>query len=173
MAAPALRAAVGGGIVRKECLPASRGTAARRPSSAGPRPSICRARLPILVRAAPPRPPTPPPATQEDPLARLRAWTRTDVYRGPVQIAVFLIVFMLFDACYSGDWSRIGAISRDTEAALVPVTAAVAAVHCASAAVAWRAASSRGASPLWPATKALAVGVLAALQAVWDGGDEA
>jgi hypothetical protein len=159
------------------------------------------------------RPHPPPSADTEDqaPLDALKAWTRTDVFRGPVQIAVFLCVFMVFDAAvscwcffigggregpgslpqprtrlshfalthsparpqtqnfqWSGDWSRIGAISKDTEAALRPVTGAIAAVHAASAAVAWAAAAGRGASPVWPAAKAAAVGVLAALEAVWD-----
>lgn len=35
--------------------------------------------------------------------------------------AVFLVLFMMIDAGYSGDWSRIGAISKDTEAQLQQV----------------------------------------------------
>ena len=102
------------------------------------------------------------------PLDALATLSRTDAYRGPLQIAIFLVVFMVFDAAWSGDWSRIGAISKDTEAALKPVTFAITAVHLASAGVAFTAASGRGKSPTLPVLKALAVGVLAGVEAWFD-----
>lgn len=37
--------------------------------------------------------------------------------------AVFLVLFMMVDAGYSGDWSRIGAISKENEAQLQQVGA--------------------------------------------------
>jgi len=103
-------------------------------------------------------------------LAALADISRTPLYRGPLQVAVFLVVFMIFDAAWSGDWSRIGAISKETEAALKPVTGAICAVHLASAGVAWTAASRRGRSPTVPTLKALAVGVLAGVEAWFDEG---
>jgi len=75
---------------------------------------------------------------------------------------------MVFDAAWSGDWSRIGAITKETEAALKPVSGAIVAVHLASAGVAWTAAGRRGKAPAWPVAKALAVGVLAAVEAWFD-----
>ena len=118
-----------------------------------------------------PRPPHARPPTSssaaDDLLATLKAATRTPAYRGPLQIAVFLIVFMVFDAAWSGDWSRIGAISKETEAWLKPVSGVIGAVHLASAGVAWTAVSGRGGEPLVPVVKAWAVGVLAAVEAVW------
>lgn len=160
-------------------VPGAQGVAPRHRTLRGP--LVVQGARPPPARARPRRPaapttraaPSPPPQAEtavNSPLVdALQSLSRTTAYRGPLQIGVFLVVFMIFDAAWSGDWSRIGAISKDTEAALKPVTAAITAVHAASGAVAFRAASARGASPLWPTAKALAVGVLAALEAVWDG----
>ena len=107
-----------------------------------------------------------------DLVATLKAATRSSLYRGPLQVAVFLIVFMAFDAAFSGDWSRIGAITKETEAALKPVCGAISAVHIASAGVAYAAVSRRGGDPRFPVAKALAVGFLAAVEAVWAEDDD-
>ena len=113
-----------------------------------------------------------PPAASADLVATLKAATRSSLYRGPLQVAVFLIVFMAFDAAFSGDWSRIGAITKETEAALKPVCGAISAVHLASAGVAYAAVSRRGGDPRFPVAKALAVGFLAAVEAVWAEDDD-
>lgn len=53
---------------------------------------------------------------------------------------------MLVDAAYSGDWSRIGAISKDTETQLKGVAPLVGAFHLFCAPVAAVVASRRGLS---------------------------
>lgn len=37
------------------------------------------------------------------------------LYRVWLQLGVVLVIFMLIDAAYSGDWSRIGVISKEQE----------------------------------------------------------
>ena len=77
-----------------------------------------------------------------------------------------MIVAAAVDAAYSGDWSRIGAISTDTEAALKPLVNALGVFHVACAVVAARAAASKGRNPVSAGLKAAAVGFLAAVEAV-------
>ena len=163
---PALRApARRGGLTTKPCVTSvTRPVRLVRPGVAAPQP-IGRP-APRFSSVNPPRAAGNDDASS-DLLTTLKSITRTPAYRGPLQIAVFLIVFMVFDAAFSGDWSRIGAISKDTEAALKPVAGAIAVVHVISAGVAWQAVAGRGGQPLVPAAKALAVGFLAAVEAVW------
>ena len=60
--------------------------------------------------------------------------------------AVFLIVLAGVDAAYSGDWSRVGVISKETEDSLKPLVIGLAAFHIGCAVVAARIASSKGLS---------------------------
>ncbi|PRW32625.1 cytochrome p450 isoform A [Chlorella sorokiniana] len=87
------------------------------------------------------------------------------LYRIWLQLGVVLLLLMLVDAGFSGDWSRIGAISTDQEAALRQVAAYVGCFHllCGAAAAA---VSSRRGEQQWPArtAKVLAVGGLALLE---------
>ena len=83
-----------------------------------------------------------------------------------MQGGVALIVAAAVDAAYSGDWSRIGAITPETEAALKPAVAALAAFHVVCAGVAGRAAADKGNNVAGAVAKALAVGFLAAVEAV-------
>lgn len=83
-----------------------------------------------------------------------------------VQGGVALVVAAAVDAAYSGDWSRIGAISKETEEGLKPLVNALAAFHVVCAVVAAKAASSKGRNPATAAAKAAAVGFLAAVEAV-------
>lgn len=53
----------------------------------------------------------------------------TPLYKYWLQGGFALLVLMLVDAAYSGDWSRIGAITRDTELQLQKVATAVGAVN--------------------------------------------
>ena len=85
----------------------------------------------------------------------------------PPQGAVALTVAAAVDAAFSGDWSRVGAISKDAEDALKPLVGVLAAVHAAAAGVAGTAAARKG-NPVAPAVaKAAVVGVLAAVEAVF------
>lgn len=84
-----------------------------------------------------------------------------------MQGAVALVVLAAVDAAYSGDWSRIGAISGGTEEALKPLVAALGAFHAACAGIAGVAASRKGNSVPRAAAKAALVGFLAAVEAVF------
>lgn len=59
---------------------------------------------------------TPPPA--------LRQLVASPLYRVWLQLGVVLLLLMLVDAGFSGDWSRIGAITTEQEAALRQARAA-------------------------------------------------
>ena len=78
-----------------------------------------------------------------------------------------MIVLAAVDAAYSGDWSRIGAISEETEGALKPLVAALGAFHALCAGVAAASASRKGNSAPRAAAKAALVGFLAAVEAVF------
>lgn len=60
--------------------------------------------------------------------------------------AVFLVVLAGVDAAYSGDWSRVGVISKSTEDTLKPLFIALAAFHVGCAVLTARIASSKGLS---------------------------
>lgn len=51
-----------------------------------------------------------------DPTAAARSLVSSPLYRWWLQGAVALVVFMLVDAGFSGDWVRIGAITKEQEA---------------------------------------------------------
>ena len=136
-------------------------TPARRPAgAAGFAPPSARRAAPI-ARAAPRGgdwlTTLPPP---------LLAAARAPWFTVGVQGGVALVVAAAVDAAYSGDWSRIGAISKETEEGLKPLVNALAAFHVVCAAVAARAAASQGRNPAAAAAKAAAVGFLAAVEAV-------
>ena len=97
--------------------------------------------------------------------------TRSWWFRVPLQGAVALIVLAAVDAAYSGDWSRIGAISKGTEEALKPLVVALGGVHLVCAGVAGAAASRKGNSVPKAAAKAALVGFLAAAEAVFAAED--
>lgn len=59
---------------------------------------------------------------------------------------VFLVVLAGVDAAYSGDWSRVGVISKEFEDGLKPLVVALGAFHIACAVVAGRSAASKGIS---------------------------
>ena len=88
-------------------------------------------------------------------------------FRVPLQGAVALIVLAAVDAAYSGDWSRIGAISKETEEALKPLVVALGSFHLVCAGVAGVAASRKGNAVPKAVAKAAFVGFLAAVEAVF------
>ncbi|GMH40635.1 hypothetical protein BSKO_08539 [Bryopsis sp. KO-2023] len=97
-----------------------------------------------------------------------RGLTSTPLYRVYLQGGVVLGVLGLVDAAYSGDWSRIGAISKADEAFLQQIVWIVFGVHVASSLGAAKLKSDRGQDWLIPAGKALAVGFLAFIEVVFD-----
>ena len=56
---------------------------------------------------------------------------------------VFLAVLAGVDAAYSGDWSRIGVISKEFEDSLKPLVVALGFFHIGCAVVAGRSAASK------------------------------
>jgi len=81
-----------------------------------------------------------------------------------LQGAVFVGILGFVDAGYSGDWSRIGAISTELEAKLRVYALVLLGVHVVAAAAAGKVAQSRG-LPVAPAVgKTFAVGFLAFLE---------
>ena len=62
------------------------------------------------------------------------------------QVLLLWGLFMLVDAAYSGDWSRIGAISKELEAQLKGIAPLVGGFHLFCAPVAAVVASKRGLS---------------------------
>lgn len=128
-----------------------------------------RAPAPRAPAAPSTRPCAQPPTTPDTPFNLPPAVI--DAARAPwftigVQGTVFLIVAAAVDAAYSGDWSRIGAITPDTEAALKPLVNALFGFHAVCAVVAARAAAAKGRNPVAAGAKAAAVGFLAAVEAV-------
>ena len=79
---------------------------------------------------------------------------------GAIELAELALLLMLVDAAFSGDWSRIGAITHDTELALQKVAAFVCAAHLVTAAAAGAIAARGGRSPLLPALKGFLFGAL-------------
>ena len=140
--------------------------AQRRQSAHSPRQPLARPprRLATLCPAVPPGGPSG--STPFNlPLPVVQA-ARAPWFTVGVQGAVFLVVAAAVDAAYSGDWSRIGAITPATEAALKPLVNALFGFHAVCAVVAARAAAAKGRNPAAAAAKAAAVGFLAAVEAV-------
>lgn len=84
---------------------------------------------------------TPP---QDDALAELRKAAATPLLQVWLPIGVVLGILMLVDAAYSGDWSRIGAISKEQEMQLQGLVPLVVGGHGACAAAAGVISAKRG-----------------------------
>lgn len=134
------------------------------------------ARPPPRPLAPAPRPPPRPrlaplPATRGDdapfglPPAAVAA-ARAPWFKYGVQGGVALVVAAAVDAAYSGDWSRIGAITKETEDGLKPLVQALFAFHALCVVVAVKAAQDKGNDPARAGVKAAFVGFLAAVEAV-------
>lgn len=67
--------------------------------------------------------------------------------------AVVLVILAAIDAAYSGDWSRIGVISKDVELGLRPLLALLGFFHIFCGSVAAIAASKKGYNPVPPTLK--------------------
>lgn len=93
--------------------------------------------------------------------SQLSNLVRSDLYSKYLQGAVFVGVLAAVDAGYSGDWSRIGAISKDTEDWLKQVLPLLGGFHVFCAIVSGIAASKGGRPWPWPVVKGSLVGGLA------------
>ncbi|BDA43717.1 hypothetical protein COCOBI_04-7320 [Coccomyxa sp. Obi] len=90
--------------------------------------------------------------------------TRTQAYSVWLQGAVVLVILAAIDAAYSGDWSRIGVISKEVELGLRPLLALLGFFHIFCGGIAAIAASKKGYNPVPPTMKVLAVGFLALVE---------
>lgn len=86
---------------------------------------------------------------------------KAPLYSKYLQGAVFVGVLAAIDAGYSGDWSRIGAISQQDEANIQHLLPSLAAFHAFSAVISGIAAAKGGRPIVWPVTKGALVGGLA------------
>ncbi|KIZ07634.1 hypothetical protein MNEG_0304 [Monoraphidium neglectum] len=77
-----------------------------------------------------------------------------------MEIAELLLLLMLYDAAWSGDWSRIGAITKDTELLLQKLSLVPLIGHVVTAVGAGVLASRKGKSPVVPAIKGYLFGAL-------------
>lgn len=92
---------------------------------------------------------------------QLSDFVKTPLYSKYLQAAVFVGVLAAVDAGYSGDWSRIGAISKQDEVLLQQLLPSLALFHAFSACVSGVVAARAGRPIIWPVTKAALVGGLA------------
>ncbi|DBA85684.1 TPA: hypothetical protein ACH3X1_005255 [Trebouxia sp. C0004] len=79
-----------------------------------------------------------------------------------------LIVLAAVDAAFSGDWSRIGAISKDTELWLQSALGLLGMWHLIMGAAAYSIAEQHGRPKLLATIKALAVGTIPVLELMLD-----
>ncbi len=68
--------------------------------------------------------------------------------------AVVLVILAAIDAAYSGDWSRIGVISKDVELGLRPLLGLLGLFHIFCGGITAIAASKKGYNPVPPTLKA-------------------
>eukprot|EP00803_Ostreobium_quekettii_P010241 evm.model.scf_704.3 EVM.evm.TU.scf_704.3 scf_704:38309-45637(-) len=92
----------------------------------------------------------------------VRSFTSNGLYQG----IAFVGLLGLTDAAYSGDWSRIGVLSKGLEHELQALVLVIAAAHTAMASVAYLILKFRGENPLFSSVKVFLVGVLAFLEVV-------
>lgn len=103
---------------------------------------------------------------------KLSDFVKSPIYSKYIQGTVFVGVLAAVDAGYSGDWSRIGAISQQDEAALQKLLPLLAAFHAFSAVISGIVASRNGRPIVWPVTKAALVGGLAMFEQLLQLPDE-
>ncbi|KAF8060019.1 hypothetical protein HT031_004957 [Scenedesmus sp. PABB004] len=73
----------------------------------------------------------------------LKGIVGTPLYTG-IELAVLLATLALIDAAFSGDWSRIGVITQDTETLLQRLVLVIAVLHAGTGAAAGAVAARRG-----------------------------
>lgn len=96
----------------------------------------------------------------------MAALVQAPLYQG-AQAAVVVGLAAAIDAGWSGDWSRIGAITGDDEAAVRATLPYVGAFHLVCAPVAYFAAASKGNDPVKATFKTLLIGGLACGEALF------
>ena len=88
------------------------------------------------------------------------AWPQQAWFR-PAQVAVVIGIAGVVDAGYSGDWSRIGVLTREQEDVIKSVVAFIFVAHVAVGALAARVAQERGNDARAAFAQAFACGFLA------------
>eukprot|EP00877_Chromochloris_zofingiensis_P003540 jgi/Chrzof1/13187/Cz07g23110.t1 len=77
-----------------------------------------------------------------------------------IEVIELVVLLGVVDAAYSGDWSRIGALTKDTELLLQKVVLIIAAGHTLTGIAAGVVAHSRGVNWAVPAAKGFLFGAL-------------
>ena len=85
----------------------------------------------------------------------------TQPYLRVVQTGIVVVLSMITDAGFSGDWSRIGAITTTQEGYARSFIAFVCAAHGALGVVAYDVAKQRGLNPYWAFAKTFVIGFTA------------
>jgi hypothetical protein len=109
------------------------------------------------------------PPTEAQPataLDSLRDAVATPAYRYWLPAGIVLGILMLLDAAYSGDWSRIGAITTEQEQQLQALVPVALGGHAACAAAAGVVSARRGEAWAPRAAKTLAGGFVSLLEVV-------
>jgi len=97
--------------------------------------------------------------------------TPREAWFAPAQVGVAVVLAGVVDAGYSGDWSRIGAITTAQEGAIRAFCVFVAVAHGALGVVAYDIARRRNVmDPRWAFVKTFVVGTLALVEVAFGGG---
>jgi len=97
-------------------------------------------------------------------IAELRAAAATPLLQVWLPIAVVLGILMVLDAAYSGDWSRIGAITKEQEVQLQGFVPIIVGGHGACAAAAGVISARRGERWVPRAVKTLGAGFVGLIE---------
>lgn len=98
--------------------------------------------------------------------------TPREPWFGPLQIAIAVVLAGVVDAGWSGDWSRIGALTKAQEANARAFIEFVCVAHAAVALAARDVAIKRGRDGTWAFCKTFVVGFMGFVDASFGGADE-
>lgn len=98
--------------------------------------------------------------------------TPREPWFGPLQLAIAVVLAGIVDAGWSGDWSRIGALTKAQEANARAFIEFVCVAHAAVALAARDVAIQRGRDGTWAFVKTFVVGFMGFVDASFGGADE-
>lgn len=98
--------------------------------------------------------------------------TPREPWFGPLQLAIAVVLAGIVDAGWSGDWSRIGALTEAQEANARAFIEFVCVAHAAAALAARDVALKRGRDGTWAFIKTFVVGFMGFVDASFGGADE-
>jgi len=98
--------------------------------------------------------------------------TPREPWFGPLQLAIAVVLAGIVDAGWSGDWSRIGALTKGQEANARAFIEFVCVAHAVVALAARDVAIKRGRDGTWAFAKTFVVGFMGFVDASFGGADE-